>query len=236
MSIALVEGYVDNGGTNGWLINLSNSTGANLMIAIAGWYSGITADPTGFSDSYSDTYDSLTKKTTGTPTSVRIYHGNQASPTVGAGHSLTWTAASSYASGSFSAWSGANAGASVLDNESGATATGTNTVTLPSRTPSEDNCLVITALMFEDNSAGTVSVTTGGWTVLDAVAPWSSGVCEGLAVYYQIQTTATACAPVWNTTNNCDMAAAMAIFKGPGGGGGGGGTFPALRLPLLGVG
>jgi len=205
-----------------------DSTGADFLILGVGWYAGINTDATGFVDSYSNTalYANATKFTTGTPTSVKIIYSN-AAVTVGVGHTLTWTGANTFVGGNFSAWSGANVGSGILDNESGTTVTSTNVITLPSRTPSENNCLVVTALMFEDNSSGAI-VTPSGFTLLGSVA-WNGGSNEGFAMAYQIQTTATAVAPQWNTTNSpAAMAASMAIFKGPGGGGGATGQ-PTMR-------
>lgn len=208
-------------------LNIGDDTGANFVLGYVSWYAGITTDVFLSTDSISSTYSTTSKYTTAIPTSIRIWYTN-ASQVGGAGHTITWAGSDTYCAYGASAWAGVNYATDPRDQESGATASGTNVITLPSLTPSEDNCLVVTALSFEDNSSGAVSIT-GGWTILDTVA-WGSGNHEGLSFAYQIQTTATACAPQWNVTNNTSLAAVMAIFKGPGGGGGGGGGFG----PLLG--
>ncbi len=198
------------------------STGCNFIVGGLGWYAGVTTDPSGASvDNLGNSLTSATKRTTATPTSVRIFYSTSASLTVSATHSWSVTGSSLFVAGNFSCWSGVNAGASVLDQETGTTATSASSIILPTLTPSEDNCLIVTMLMFEDNSAGAVSIN-GSFIPLDTVA-FNGSANEGYAMAYLIQTTAQAVSPTWNvTTSTANLAAAMAIFKGPGGGGGGG--------------
>jgi hypothetical protein len=228
MAIALVGTHNVNGGKDSCGVTI-DATGANFLLVCYGWYAGVTTDPTGFSDFQGNPYTGGTKRTTATPTSVRIAWSDTTTPTVTASQQITVVGTDTYLGVGYSAWSGVNAGPTVLDGENGKTAASTNVITLDSLTPSEDNCLVVTALMFENNSAGAVSIVTGGWTVLDTLA-YNGARNEGLSIGYQIQTTAAAAAPQWNVTNSTNLAAALAIFKGPGGGGGGAGHGPLLAM------
>lgn len=218
-------------GVNGTGNMTLDSSGANLLIAVEGWYSYGNTHPTP-TENKGNTYASTSQYDTSTPTSVQLYYSNQASPTVGSGHYFDFAYSGAYIGGVFASFSGANAGGSVLDGSQGGT-TVSSSLTLPSITPTENNCLVVTAIMFEDNSGGAINVPSG-YTLINSVA--YSGNNEGIALAYQVQTTATATAPQWNITNSAAIAGIVAVFKGPGGGVGGGTTPPSIRLGALGVG
>jgi hypothetical protein len=207
-----------------------NSTGANFLTAGAGWYSGITADVV-FNDLNGNSYNAGTQYTTGTPTKAQMAYSTSASPTVGSGHALTIDGLTTFVGGGFASWSGINAGGSVLSGQNGTTAAGTSTITTPSITCSENNCLYLTSLMFEDNSSGTVSIN-GGFTILRTV-PWDSSTNEGFSWAYLVQGTAAAVSPQWNVTNSSGgLATSIMAFKGPGGGGGGA-TVRPVNVPVI---
>jgi hypothetical protein len=59
---------------------------------------------------------------------------------------------------------------------------------------------------------------------LDTLA-WNGAANEGISIAYLLQDSAAAVTPTWNVTNSSPgLAAAIAVFKGPGGGGGSGDT------------
>lgn len=209
MAISLVtstyQGLGANGGTTGTAIDTSTAT--LLVVSVSDY----EVNPLGtLSDSKSNTWTSLTAydDAAGLGTArVRLYYA--ANPTVGTGHTFTYTGSGIYASIGVVAYSGA-ATTSPLDTgkDSGSAAVGTS-LQPGSLTPSEDNCVVVGGFSFDN--ADTLSIN-GGFTIhaqaVKSAANWFGGGIASL-----IQTTAAAANPQWSLTNSTTLATALAVFK-----------------------
>jgi hypothetical protein len=193
-----------------------NTTGANLLLIGAGWYPVTTPDPTTVGDNMGNTFTGLTKKTL-TNTSLRLWHCVGAN--VGGGNVSTVAGATEFIGMNVSAWSGA--AASPVSVENGNTATSASTIAPGSVNPPEDNCLIVTAVAFQDNTSGAVSIGSGFTKIAADDAPYNGSNNVGYSFAYLIQTTAAAVNPTWNITNSSsELVSVIAVFKGPGGGGG----------------
>jgi hypothetical protein len=174
-----------------------NTTGANLLVAVCNWY----ASSGSISDSKGNSW-TLGFATSGADTQVSIYYVYN--PTVGSGHTFTWSAANGPIM--VMAWSGS--ASSPADQSAGQNATGSTTIQAGSITPSQNNELVI-AGVGANNS--TLSIDSG-YTITDNES-YTSGVSLGGAGAYLIQTTATATNPAWTLSGTNDSAAAILSFE-----------------------
>lgn len=210
--ISQVEAHPGSGGGTSGSIDTS---GASIIIlAVAKYTSGAAS----VSDSKGNTYSAQTEYTLNNER-LRFYRCD--SPVVGSSHTFTVTGTGIYPG--FRAFAFSGSAASPADQLTGATGSGSS-LSPGSITPSEDNCLLITAS------------TVGNESPSEAVnSPFSSnsyvytggfGVGEPLGVAYEIQTTATARNPTWSGASPYDgtrgRVATMMSLKAAAGGGGGG--------------
>lgn len=220
MAIAFVVGAAaastnDNSATTSGV----DTTGANfLIIASADFVTRATE-----SDSKGNTYTDLTAQNVSGSRGTQLHYSEN--PTVGSAHTATASATTSYpavALGAFSGW----ATSSSFDQQNGATFTGSdNNISTGSVTPSEANEVVIAAVTHSSSGATIPS----GYTQIGQASASANSV--GLALAYQIQTTATATNPNWVIdTNSSNLAAVIATFKAAAAGGA-----RATFLTLLGV-
>lgn len=182
---------------------LFDSFYSNVIVA-----SAVTAGGTGgtISDNKSNSWTSAVDKNDGATNRVTIYH--VLSPTVGAGHTFTWTGGAVEAI-DVQAWR-CPGGAPTLDQTNGTTS-GTQPGSI---TPTADDCLLIAgAAGGTDASAPTID---SGFTVTTSRA-FTTSVCLNSGMAYLVQDTAAAINPTWSDTG----ANAIASYKPPGGGGGG---------------
>lgn len=180
-----------------------NTTGANfIVIAVNSYGPGGAVTVT---DSKSNTWTALTQQVAGESKS-RLYYCY--APTVGTGHTFNATGGSFYGSIYVQAWAGM--AASTFDVENGnASASSASTLQPGSVTPSQANELIITALAFNDNSAGIIAVNSS-FAITDTVAFSFTGG----SMAWLIVSSTSAVNPTWNTTNNCtNRAATIATFK-----------------------
>lgn len=195
MTIAIVISDIKSGSANTTTSNSLNTTGVNLIVVCA---SSIATETC--TDSKSNTWTPLTEKN-GSSYFSRLFYC--ASPTVGSGHTFTVTSSSGFAFIGVLAISGA--AASPFDQESGATSSGTTSLQPGSITPSQANCILVTAVT--GRSANVPSID-GGFTLAQQLA---SGA-EALGLAYLIQTTAAAANPHWTSAGGIS-AITMASFK-----------------------
>jgi hypothetical protein len=203
MAIALVSNIDAKPGANGGTTGSINTTGANLLIVAVAAYQAQTATP---SDNKSNTWTALTGRVNGTNEIwIRIFYC--VNPTVGSGHTVTFSATSSFPVIMFSAFSGAGA----YDKESGGGSSGNVTsIQTGSLTPTENNSLLYTALC--------TGVTATGYGINSSFSVVDSelgqgAVNMGAACGRKIQTTAGAENPTWSWTTTNSAAVAMAVFK-----------------------
>lgn len=184
-----------------------NTTGATLIVVAFGFYNGTTAVPT-LTDSKTNTWTGLTVHTN-TIYSVRMFYC--ANPTVGSGHTFTETGVDTYPSVAVAAFSGTlNAAA---DGESaGGTATAATTVQPGTLTPSADNAVVVTAMVYPPTAAGTASINSS-FILSDSQNGNNADGSFSVALAYKVQTTAGAENPTWTSPTLGILAAAAAAFK-----------------------
>jgi hypothetical protein len=126
---------------------------------------------------------------------------------VGSGHTFTVAAlASTYPAIAIMAFSGGEA--SPYDTENGVANASFTTLQPGSITPSQNNCLVVSAISW--SSATTCSIN-GGFSTPQFVKNGSGGLWVGQS--YLIQTTAAAANPTWTLDGVNSGAATSASFK-----------------------
>lgn len=184
-----------------------NTTGADLLIAVAGYYTGGTAPS--LTDSNSNTWTGQTiYPASGSGGRVRIYRCS--SPIVGAGHTVTLSGTGSLPSVALIACSGS--AASPLDAEASAAGLDGSPAQPGSITPAGNNELFVTAMASSSGDSQTFSVDSS-FTIIETVQP-SFLVRVALVIATLIETTATAKNPTWSWTITADLyAVGQAAFK-----------------------
>lgn len=205
VSHTFLQGLGDAGGTTSPIV----TTGANFITV--GLVCFCAGDPVGgdLTDSKGNSYSVLTvsRDVSGNFMSVIFYVAN---PTVGSGHTFSFTTGGTYASFYASAFSGVKT-SSPFDQQNQGNSIGT-TVQPGSITPSENNELVVTVGQVDAN-AGTTPTINSSYIVTDANSGINSqGVGGGFA--YIVQTSAAATNPTW-TLGGVAGSAAIASFKAP---------------------
>lgn len=170
-----------------------DTSGANLIV-LAHCEDGSTDNPF---DSNGNTWQHLTTYATGPR--IRIHYCFD--PVVGAAHTFSVNTSGRSPSIAMAAFSGA----ASFDQESGTPASQQP----GSITPAEDNELLITAA--SDGSVGTGRTVDAPFSSNLTASIAGGGPNYSIAMAYEIQTTATARNPTWNTATN--PVAAMAAFK-----------------------
>lgn len=186
-----------------------DTTGANLLVVAVASYNGATAST--LSDSKGNTWNARTAYSdAGTGGIVRIQLFYASSPTVGTGHTFT---GSSPGSGSYpciavAAFSGANT--TPYASESGDTDGSSGSTDQPGTvTPGSNNNLIITGVAH--NNAGSTMSVNESFTISNQTTAVGSQ-CVGVAMGYQIQTTATARNPTWTLSAGTGLVCSAAVF------------------------
>jgi len=146
----------------------------------------------------------------------------------GSGFNVSATGTGNFPGVAFCLFSGVHA--SPFDNENGVATSSAATTRQPgSITPSENNCVVVTAVQTVYDNAG---IACSGFTVpSNGSAAAVVGQGFGIAIAYVIQTSAGAVNPTWSGTGSPDFrSSAIASFKSAAGGGGGGGQPSSKRV------
>lgn len=197
-------------GASGGTTSSIDTTGANLLIIAVAYRAAGTS--LAVSDSKGNTWTALTAY--GASTGIKLWYCQGG--TVGTGH--TFTVSGSLINASIAAMAFSGSAASPADQQNGFDDTSSSNSTSPgSITPSQDNCLVITAL-------GSGSALTGaacsGYTIVESLLT-NTNSNRPLALAYAIQTTATATNPAWSwTAANAVKASTVESFKAASSGGG----------------
>lgn len=211
MAIAYVTGVTANLGVNGGTTSSVDSTGGNFVVVAVASYEP-SAAPT-VSDSKGNTYSALTAQAVSGSHRIQLFY--TANATVGSGHTVTISGATSYSSASVAVFSGVKT-TSPFDQQNGV-ASGGSPLSTGSVTPTEDNELVFAGISM--NSAPSALSINGGFST-PAVVYFVGGSAYGVGSAYLIQTTATAANPAWSWTGGDNMTAAIATFKEATGGAG----------------
>lgn len=128
-------------------------------------------------------------------------------PTVGTGHTFTYTSTAKYPSITVTAWSG-TATTSVFDVENGATATSGTSIATGSVTPTQNDELLIAGLTLQATNTPSIDLS---FTITDTVQFSANHFLGSHA--YKIQTTAAAQNPTWSWGTSTNIVAAIATFK-----------------------
>lgn len=196
MTIAVVA-EVQVTGTNGGTSASRDSRGSDkIVINVAEYSPGSPITP---SDNQGNTYTALTMKSDGANGEVRLWYCDN--PTTSASHTWTLGATTSASACQVICLSGTATGSAYIDTGSDKQAfvgTGTSMNT-GSFTPSANGSIVLTG--FVSGGAGTANPSCSGFTLSNR-ASYNSGVNITGALYYQIQTTATAVNPSWSWTTS----------------------------------
>lgn len=183
----------------------ADTTGATLLVCVAIYYFGGTGGT--MSDSKSNVWVPLTAQGDAAA-NVRIYYVNSATPTVGSGHTFTFSGTSRFPSLAYIAASGS--AASPFDVEAGTVGDPVTTINHGAGiTPTQDNELVIAGVCSSDGT--TAPTIGGGFSVAYNTARTANAYGGGGA--YLIQTTATAANPSWSWTGSFTAASVIASFK-----------------------
>lgn len=203
MSYALVSNTAAGGTSTTVTTAAIDTTGADLLVVAVSEYFGATG--ASLSDSKSNTWTQLTAYVTADYLRIRLYYCQ--APTVGTGHTFTYSGTDVYCAVAVSAFTGS--AATPADQQNGAGVTSATQVQPGSITPSENNCLVVSALAYDLTETVTV---TEGMTITDQIQRVASEhFALGLA--YKIQTTAAAINPTWSWTTAERAVATVASFK-----------------------
>lgn len=202
-------------GTNGGTSDAIDTTGSDFLAVVVSEFGNGTHGT--LSDSKGNTWTELTSFGDGTAAQVTIYYVQN--PTVGSGHTFSYSGTNVFATLATAGFSGS--AASPFDQENGATGSATNSIATGSVTPGQDNELVIAAVSI-DGTQGSDLAINGGFTLAEFLNYNGASGFAGCGLAYLIQTTATAANPTWSWTNNVTAAASIATFKSAAAGGGAG--------------
>ncbi len=182
-----------------------NTTGATGIVLAASYY--LPNAPGAVMDSKSNIWTPLTPITNAVNEVQLFWCPN---PTTGSGHTFTLTTGTSSTGGSLAMASFALTKNVGVDQENGAGADSGATQQPGSITPSEANCVVVSAIGYYNLADATAPLINSGFTVATNSAN-SSGLSVGLA--YKVQTSAVAVNPTWTTVGILGNVAVIADFK-----------------------
>jgi hypothetical protein len=177
-----------------------NTTGSTLIVAFGAYQTASGAD---LSDNAGNAWTALTEIPISGNTPCRLFYANN--PIVSPTHTFTLGGASQFPGLVVAAFAG---NITIFDVENGSNSAG-NAFTIQqtgSITPSVNNELVIFGLKYEDQLA---SVDVGA--IIDQLG-FLPGVAYGVALAYEIQTTAMTRNPTWSWTNPDVSSAVIASF------------------------
>lgn len=204
------------GSTNGTDVTTSavDTTGAKLIVLILSSTSDGAGAPT---DSKGNTWTGLTAELVGGGQRVILYYC--ISPTVGSGHTFSWTP-SAGSRPSIAAQAFSHDATPAFDQENAGGNNFGSTVQPGSVTPAANDSLIVQGIAF--NVSGTLSINSSYVHTGDATdySDVSAPNRLGLGAAYLIQTTAAATNPTWtHSPGSSSLAAVGAVFKSAGGGG-----------------
>lgn len=204
-----------NGDISGVTSAAINTTGANFIVLTIAQYTGFTSGGT-LTDSKGNTWVELANSDA-VLTKTRLFYCE--APTVGSGHTFTFTSFGGSPSIAVAAFSGMIT--SGVSDQYNANNTGVSSWTTLNAggsgiTPSQANTLVVATLSFEYNSGAAITIDSGYDTspaplVVPYNAPYDGHGC-GLA--WKILTAASAQNPTWTTAASSNKGASiLASFK-----------------------
>lgn len=205
MAIALVTSIDAAPGNGGGTTGSFDSSGGDLIVVGISSYGMPTASVT---DNKGNTYTALTGTANGpSGAACKLYYC--ANPTVGTGHTVTFSQGLSYPVISVAVFSGVTT-TSPFDVENGANST-TNTSLAPgSVTPTANGEVLISVLSLAAAYSG-LGIDSS-FSIAQSQA-YSGGNNMGGAIAYYVQPTAAAINPTWSWTSSVGCATTIASFK-----------------------
>lgn len=194
-------------GANGGTTGIVDTSGANLIVLAVAAYTGVTLAAGDISDNKSNTSWVLAGGATYGPDATRIHTFYHLTPSVGTGHTFTVTKTSSFCSSAVASFSGAHT--SPYLSQDGGNATSTSVLPVTGVTPSEADCLVVSALA--DNDGGTLTDPAGFTRTNRQVK--DPGNAYGIALAYMIQGAAALARPSWTSASSVELATQVVAFK-----------------------
>lgn len=210
-----VADAVKGGSANGVTTDAADFSAATFIIVNCSWYTGSTANGTLTDSTGANTYNALTRMTVEN-IATRMFWTIPAA--VSGSMTFSYNGTDIFPSIQVLGFTGNHA--SPFDQESAGGSTTISSTAFPgSLTPSEDNCLIVTSEVNENNSGGGAATISGTFTA--HAVNYSGGNSEGGGIAYLIQTTAEAVNPAWNIVNVAagGFAAIQASFKAAADGG-----------------
>lgn len=169
------------GAVNGGTSAAIDTTGATILIIGASFQNGVT--PT-ISDIKGNAWTGLTAQSSSSP-AFRLYY--VANPTVGSGHTFTFSGTSIFSAAMIAAFSGVKA-TSPFDAENGVQTSFVGTLAIGSVTPANANSLMVAGATY---NGGTATGFSAGFTTTDTPIAFGTGVNYGCALAWNIVTGAT---------------------------------------------
>lgn len=199
LAVHFVQGSPDK---NGFTTTPVDTTGVDLLVLCG------NADNATYtiSDSKGNSWSTSPSSSSQFSITTAIFY--VIAPTVGTGHTFTLTGTNgNYAVGVLG-WSGMDQ-SSPLDQSSAGSAGFASTLQPGSITPGQANEVLVCTVV--EGSTDTFSIDSS-FTIADQI-PQSNGAHHGMAVAYQIQTTATTRNPTWTTASANMFGSSLASFK-----------------------
>lgn len=181
-----------------------DTTGSDLIVVALGLSQGSTA--TNLSDNKSNSWTRLTPSDTGSSMMETLFYCQ--GPTVGSGHTFTFSETGKFPGLAVAAFSGSLA--TPLDQQNGANAVASS-VSTGSVTPGFDNEILVAGWC--TNGTSNDAAIDSGFTIAARVQS-SAGASFGAAIAYLLQTTAAAKNPSCSNPSSSVVAATIATFKG----------------------
>jgi len=181
-----------------------DTSGASLLVVAVSLQGLGTGTLT---DSKSNTWVALTERESSLSI-IKLYYCKN--PTVGSGHTFTFSTTARYPAICIQAWNSTDTTANA-DGDVGAFGTGT-TIQPGSLTPSQDNSVVVTAVTGEQSVPASIN---SGFTISDQQI-FATGAAFQVAMAYKLQGAAAAVNPTWDlstTDFGGALAATMTSFK-----------------------
>jgi hypothetical protein len=199
MAVALVISGGGALGNNGGTTSSIDTTSADFIAVLIYEYIGGTHGAV--TDSKSNSWSELTTRATAGGSQATIFYS--VAPTVGSGHTFTYSVSGSYSVAHVLAFSGVDT-VSPFDAENGTTGTDAN-LQPGAVVPSADGALIISG---QSCSVGTGSIDSG----FDLELSNAPGALEGGYTAFLVQSTAASINPTW-TGSVTQKALVIAAFK-----------------------
>lgn len=203
-AFALIATSTAYGGADGATSTAINTTGANLIVVIAGWNSHAPNTMT-VTDSASNTWTGLTVYNSNSLYQQIFYSLN---PTVGASKTFHISASQTFPNISVEAFSGA-AATNVFDVQNGSSTSGnSSSYATGNISPSRNKELIISGL-----TTYQTGITVDSGLIATGTTLNYNGTAVGSGMAYKIQSTAATISPTWSTSGGSNqMVVAVASF------------------------